>query len=107
MFHRCRAKDNICCRVYSDELHLQGNFFWQQVVTRIEVLQPLAARKLKQPVPSHIAAAIRAGFPTNSIAKTFDDFKTCVSRAVINDDHLFLRPRLPERALDRLPDPAL
>src|SRR4029077_8714976 len=107
MFYCCRPEDDVRRWIGSDELHLAGNFFWQQVVIRIQVLQPVTARKLKQPVPCHVTATVWARFPANSIAETFDDLETCISRSIIKDDHLFFRPGLRECAFDRLRDPAL
>jgi hypothetical protein len=88
-------------------LPLIPNFVRQQIVVCIEVLHPLTARQRKQPVSGDVAALIGAGFPAHMICKPLDDGEAAIRRPVVDDDDFDVAPRLRERALDRVADPAL
>jgi hypothetical protein len=87
--------------------HLLGNLARQKVIVGVEILQPFALCKFKQPIASDIAASIGAGFPMDPIAEGANHAQATVCRAIVDDNHFLVGPRLREGALYALSDPAL
>jgi hypothetical protein len=61
------------------KFHLLRNLFRQQIVIRIQILQPFSSCEFQQTVPCCVTAAVRAGLPADMAAKTFDDLETAIS----------------------------
>src|SRR6266566_4226240 len=59
MLHRHRTENNVCVWVRGEKIQLPLNLVRQQIIVSVQILQPLAASKLEQPIASRIAAAVR------------------------------------------------
>jgi hypothetical protein len=89
------------------ELYLSFHLFRQKVIISIQVLHPLPTRQLHQAIARNVASAVGAGFATNSTIVLADNVYAAVGRPVVDDDDLFVGPRLRQGAFDCLSDPVL
>src|SRR6185369_5472047 len=62
----------VSIRIRLYELDLVCNFFRQQIVVSVEILQPFALCQFRQPVPRSVASMIGPGLPTNLTVESPD-----------------------------------
>ena len=77
-FPDCRAVDDVAIGVELRKLDLSLEFVREQKIVGIEVLQPLTARELEEPVPRGSTAPIWAGFPADAAVEAANDLQAAV-----------------------------
>ena len=107
VFLRHESVLNVRVRMFAQIGHLRGDLILEQIVVRVEILHPFATREFEESVARDVAPAVRTSLEANSVSESLEDFEAPITRPVVVDDHLDRRIGLRQRALDRLPDPAL